>query len=253
MINNDLINLPLQLRFRRFEFKYQVPKIMADKILEDLLNYMEWDPYAVEQPDKSYQVSSLYLDSTGFSCYYEKLAGVKRRKKLRLRTYATVFEPTTKIFLEIKGKDDMVILKDRMVIDYQTVSDWLANGQSNLLTNQLSVQDEEFLKNFLWLKNYNCLLPKIMVVYKRQPLISRLDHKFRITFDSQIRAYPANQLYFSEQKTEILSDSLIMELKYNNTIPNWFHWIIQKYQLDRRPYSKYCQSIAGCHKNQQYV
>jgi len=253
MINNNLTNLLPQLRFRRFEFKYSLSKIMASKILGDLLNYMEWDPYALNQPDKSYQVSSLYFDSAGFGCYHEKLAGIKKRKKLRLRTYATVFEPTTKIFLEIKGKDDMAILKDRMVIDYQTVSDWLANGQSNFLTNQLSVQGEKFFKEFLWLKNYNCLLPKIMVIYKRQPLISRLDHKFRITFDSQIQAHPANRFYFSEQKTEILSDDLIMELKYNNTIPNWFHWIIQKYQLNRRPYSKYCQSIAGCYKNQQYV
>jgi len=253
MINNDLNNLPLQLKFRRFEFKYQLPLFLIDRIISDLLDYMEWDPFVIDRADKSYQVSSLYFDSAGLGCYHEKLAGVKKRKKFRLRTYATALEPLTKVFIEIKRKDDMAILKDRLVIDYQSHFSFLTNGQPNFAPHQMSAQEKEVLKEFLWTKNHNCLMPKIMVIYKRQPLISRLDHRFRITFDSHLQAHPANRLSFSDRKTEIFPDQAVMELKYNNIIPSWFHHLIQKYQLDRRPFSKYCRSLAGCYKNHQYV
>jgi len=250
---NDLNNLPPQLKFRRFEFKYQLPLFLIDRIISDLLNYMEWDPFVVDRDDKSYQVSSLYFDSAGLGCYHEKLAGIKKRKKFRLRTYATVLKPSTKVFIEIKRKDDMAILKDRLAIDYQSHFSFLTNGYPDLSINQMSAQEKGVLKEFLWTKSYNCLTPKIMVIYKRQPLIGRLDHRFRITFDSHLQAYPANQLSFSDRKTEIFPNQMVMELKYNNIIPSWFHRLIQKYRLDRMPFSKYCHSLAGCYKNHRYA
>ncbi|MFH1551730.1 MAG: polyphosphate polymerase domain-containing protein [bacterium] len=252
MINN-LNNLPIQLRFRRFEFKYHLPLFLVDKVISDLLHYMKWDRFVADKQDKSYKVSSLYFDSHGLGCYHEKLSGIKRRKKLRLRTYADELEPLTEVFVEIKRKDDMVILKDRLVIDYQSHFDFLKIGQPDLSVSKISVQEKEVLKEFLWTKNYNCMLPKIMVVYKRQPLISKLDHRFRITFDSQIQTYPAKELSFSNQKTEVFPDWAVMELKYNNTVPDWFHRIVQKYQLNRSPFSKYCQSLQAWHKHYKYV
>lgn len=235
-----------QLKFRRFEFKYRLPFFLVNKIMADLLNYMDWDPFVKNRPDKSYQVSSLYLDSAGLGCYYEKLAGIKKRKKLRLRFYADVFEPNTKIFVEIKRKNDMTILKDRLVIDYQSCPDFLS-GRKNFSDSPILAQEKDVLQEFLWTKKYNCLTPKIMVVYKRRPLIGRLNRRFRITFDSHLQAYLADGLYFSEHKKNILSKDVIMELKYNDTIPGWFHYIIQKYQLNRVPFSKYCKSIEGCY------
>lgn len=245
MISNFLKpTLPIKLKFRRFEFKYRLPSFVADKIMNELLNYMEWDSYVVNQPDKSYQVSSLYFDTAGFDCYHEKLAGVKDRKKLRFRTYLNKFQPATPVFLEIKRKSDMIILKDRLVSNYHSCTDFINTGQFNSV-NSLSTQEQKLLKEFLWLKNYNCLLPKLMVIYRRKPLIGRLDPGFRVTLDSQIRAYPANQLFFSQKAIEVFPRRTVMELKYNNTVPYWFHQIIQKYQLNREPFSKYCQSLEA--------
>ena len=249
MIKNILNNnQPVKLRFRRFEFKYHLPDFLANKIMADLFNYMDWDPHVINQPDKSYQVSSLYFDTAGFSCYYEKLAGVKDRKKLRLRTYATSLESETPVFLEIKGKSDAVILKDRLLSNYQDCLNFVTSGQFNS-TDGMSSQEQELLREFLWLKDYNCLLPKIMVIYKRKPLVGRLDPRFRVTFDSQLKTYPANQLFFSDKTTEVFPQKVVMELKYNNTIPYWFHRIIQKYQLNREPFSKYCQSLEAARRH----
>lgn len=254
MIKNFLKpNLPIKLRFRRFEFKYRLPVFLADKILNELLNYMEWDPYAIDQPDHFYQVNSLYFDTAGFGCYYEKIAGNKDRRKLRLRTYTDELKPETPIFLEIKRKSDMVIFKDRIILKYQDCADSIVNGQFNSLNNYHSLQDEELLKEFLWLKNYNCLLPKLMVTYKRKPLIGRIDPRFRITFDSQIKTCPTDRLFFSDKAVEVFPQGVVMELKYNNSIPHWFHWIIQKYQLNREQFSKYCQSLETSFKHYRHV
>lgn len=244
---------PLKLRFQRFEFKYRLPEYIVGKIIQDLLNHMDWDPYVAGNNDKSYQVSSLYFDTTGFGCYHEKIAGVKSRKKLRLRTYATELQPDTRVFLEIKRKNDMIVFKDRLATNYQECFHSINNGQFSRLVDHASCQDKELLKEFLWLKEYNCLLPKLMVIYKRQPLVGRIDQKFRVTFDSQLKAYPANQLFFSKRAVEVFPHSVIMELKYNDSVPYWFHQIIKKYQLNREPFSKYCQSLEASQKYYHYV
>lgn len=245
--------LPLKLRFRRFEFKYCLPDSLALRILDDLTDFMDWDPYVKDQPEKFYQVSSLYFDTANFDCYHEKLSGIKDRKKLRLRTYAVEVGPKTPVFMEIKRKSDMVILKDRLVTDYQHCFDFVDKGQAHQLIAHLSPPEQELFKEFFWLKTHNCLLPKIMVVYKRQPLFSKIDPGFRITFDSQIRAYPARHLSFSEEAAEVFKDGTVMELKYNNTIPAWFHQIVVKYQLNRQAFSKYANSLETCRNHYQHV
>ena len=195
----------------------------------------------------------MYFDSEGLGCYHEKVAGVKNRKKLRLRTYTTSLNSDVKVFVEIKRKKDMAILKDRFIINYQDYLNILSDKSLTLSNNQLSAQEKDVWKEFLWIKKYNCMTPKIMVVYNRKPLVGRINDRFRITFDSDIQAYPSDRLNFLNHKTDVLSNDVIMELKYNNTIPRWFHFIIQKHQLNRLAFSKYCKSLEACHKDHKYV
>ena len=255
MINKikEFNNLLPQLKFRRFEFKYRIPHFLVDKITADLLHYMEWDPFVINKPEKHYQVSSLYFDSEGLGCYHEKMAGVKDRKKLRLRTYSNVLSSDMKVFVEIKRKRDMAILKDRLIINYQDYLDVIHKESSAFLNNRLLTQEQDVWKEFLWTKRYNCMTPRIMVIYNRKPLVGRINNRFRITFDSNIQAFPSDQLNFTNRRRNVLSDDVIMELKYNNTIPDWFHFIIQKYQLNRVAFSKYCKSLEVCHKYYKYV
>lgn len=250
---NKLNNLVTKLKFRRFEFKYYIPRFLVDKITTDLLNYMEWDSFVANKPEKFYQVSSLYFDSEGLGCYHEKTAGIKIRKKLRLRTYATTLTSDIKIFVEIKRKSDMVVLKDRFIINYQDYLNILSDNSLIFSNKQLSTQEHDVWKEFLWTKKHNCMTPRIMVIYKRKPLMGSVNNRFRITFDSDIEAYPINRLDFLDNRISVLSRDVIMELKYDNTIPNWFHFIIQKYQLNRVAFSKYCKSLEVCHKYYKHV
>ena len=74
----------LKLHFQRFEFKYQLPVETIEGMLPQLLKYMEFDPYAAKLPNRAYTVASLYYDSAGLDCYYQKVAGVRVTKKLRI-------------------------------------------------------------------------------------------------------------------------------------------------------------------------
>jgi len=194
-------------------------------------------------------VASLYYDSAGLGVYHEKLAGVKKRKKLRLRVYDSQLLPDTNVFIEIKRKDDALVLKDRIIISYRECYNALFLGMYEPLRKSLPEQYKELFDEFLWTKEYNCLVPKVMVTYKRCPMISKIDKKFRITFDKHLTTRTANWLSLKKGGQPVEPDYVIMEVKYNNTLPEWFGNVIKDYQLERMALSKYCMSIEQCMKD----
>jgi hypothetical protein len=234
----------LKLHFQRFEMKYQFPQSRAEGIIPELLKYMEWDPYARNLPEKFYVVSSLYYDSAGLGCYYQKIAGERTRKKLRVRFYDPTLGPNTPVFAEIKRRYDTVIIKDRLVFRHQDCYDLLVNNfRPNL---SLSEHDQDTLNEFLWLKLYNGMMPQVLVSYKRKPLISQVDPNFRVTFDYDIKAQPVNWLTEKGQEVPVNPGVVIMEVKFNNILPFWFHRIIKRYNLEQKPFSKYCNALETC-------
>lgn len=237
---------PLKLHFQRFEFKYLLPEEFADILIPKLLKHMDWDPYVDSKPDKKYQVASLYFDSAGLACYYEKIAGVERRKKLRIRVYDPQILPDTKFYVEIKRKDDAVVIKDRIVSLNQDCHQAIIQDDSSKLMSDRSVEDKVFWNEFSWTMKYNCLKPKLMVIYNRAPLIGKSDKKFRVTFDTDIVAYPADWVVFNNDAVDVNPEKVILEVKYNNILPAWFHDIIKDFQLERIAFSKYCMAIEAC-------
>lgn len=234
----------LKVHFQRFEFKYQLPIETIDGMLPQLLKYMDFDPYAQKYPDGAYTVASLYYDSAGLACYYEKIEGLEIRKKLRVRFYDFNLQAETPVFLEIKRKYDNVVVKDRLPLTYQESYNLLVNNQK--FGKPLSDHDQAMLNEFLWLKLHNGMVPQNMILYDRKPLISKIDPNFRVTFDFNIRAFPANWLT-AVGPTKLVNPGIaIFEVKFNNILPFWFHQIIQQYNLQQLPFSKYCRSLEIC-------
>ncbi|MBU4332064.1 polyphosphate polymerase domain-containing protein [Patescibacteria group bacterium] len=235
------------LHFQRFEFKYPMHKPTAEKIIPALLKYMSWDPFVSGRGDKSYLVNSLYFDNSGYGCYFEKESGEKFRKKFRLRVYESEVKDDTNIFVEIKRKNNALIIKDRVHLPAKDARRILVNNKLNSYVGQISDDDMMVLKEFLWTKNYNCMMPRIMVAYRRKPLVAKTDRNVRVTFDYDIRAKLTNWFNCNNFAwKEVLPGSLILEIKYNNILPFWLHEIIQKYQLERVAFSKYCNAVRAC-------
>lgn len=229
------------LHFQRYEFKYFLPKSKADKIIPALLNYMEWDPYIKGSGRDYYPVLSLYFDSPDFGCFWDKESGIADRKKLRFRFYENNIQSSTPVFLEIKRKKDALIIKDRIKIE---PSDCAKNRLDDKLMSLLKTDsDDDFLRELIWFKKRNVLRPKIFVSYNRKALVGRVNKKFRVTFDYDIKAALAGDFLSYGRMKNIYPAGAVLEVKYDNVLPFWFQEIIQKYQLERLAFSKYCNAV----------
>lgn len=236
---------PTQLKFQRFEFKYHLPAHLVPLIKEDLFSHrMKWDPYVSDNEKKSYTVTSLYFDNAAWSCYYDKEAGLEERAKLRFRIYKPRLSGNDTIFLEIKQRHDAVTSKKRVVIPQEAYFKFLETRRLSSMLPFIGEVSRNAFRDILAFGEFNCLYPRILVQYLREPLIWEFNDRLRITFDHDIKMAGSNKLEAGSM-LNVLRRNVIMEVKYNSVLPHWFPKIIRKYELQREPYSKYGRSVES--------
>jgi len=238
--------MPERFHFHRFEFKYLIDNRYKEELINNLLQYMNYDV-----PSKNgrfhYEVLNLYLDSPDLKFYRQKMDGLMFRKKLRFRFYTFDPEQSDYIFLEIKRKKNMTFVKDRIRLSYANGIKVLRRDFSSLLQemNQLAKQQAELLSEFIYEIMRNRLESKLWVRYKRIPLLAKAN-KLRVTIDDNPVAVVAkNGFNFDPRRPHhcLFRSKSVIEIKYNGSLPFWLHNIIQSYQLFREPISKYCNAI----------
>ena len=232
------MNTSFNTHFRRFEFKYVMPRAVADRIIPQLLNYMELDKYSND--NGGYFVSSLYFDNRHLKCYHEKIDGLMNRKKLRLRTYGLNSENEEYFFFEIKRRKGAVVLKDR---DFMKPKDMM-----NFFDDFPGFLNEKkgtsvFWDELFWEKMRYNLKPRMWVGYFRKAFYSRFDEKFRVTFDFDLSMSPVDGRFELPNYKNCLDDQVVMEVKFNGTMPHWFHEILEVYRCERTSFSKYCYCV----------
>src|SRR6185312_6315455 len=99
------------LQHQRFELKYIVQENTALAVRDFVSSFLMLDKFGAKQPDFSYPIHSLYLDSDDYIFYWQTINGNKNRYKLRLRYYDE--NPEWPVFFEIKRRMNNVILKQR--------------------------------------------------------------------------------------------------------------------------------------------
>ena len=101
-------------KFNRFELKYLLPLKAAEALKHDLRANLVPDDHGDEAG--AYGLTSLYYDSPDFRFYWEKVDGIKFRRKLRIRCYAAAepLTPQTPVFVEIKQRHNRVTQKRRV-------------------------------------------------------------------------------------------------------------------------------------------
>ncbi len=230
--------------FQRFEYKYKIPLNVVEGIIPTLLKHMDFDEFSRNAPDKSYCVSSIYFDTVHLDCYHDKISGIRTRKKLRVRSYDANPSEETLVYLEIKKKYDNVVVKDRVRLKHIECKEMLFKNTYGKFS--LSENEQDVMNQFLWIKERNSMIPKNLVMYKRMAFASKVDPGFRVTIDYNIQT--SSVLWFNEKSEmiDVHKDLSILEVKFNNILPKWFHVIIQKYNLQRDALSKYCNSLELC-------
>lgn len=237
----------------RLENKYFVPNHRREELLNDMMPYLRHDKYSEERPLKAYTVRSIYLDTPVLTSYYEKLAGLKVRNKFRIRGYNKL-TPETKVFAEIKRKENDYITKDRALLFYSDINNFLYNKDMSKILNH-TVQYEKRLssaRNFFFYQVKDKLNPIINVIYEREALECKFGSGLRITLDLNIRSFLTQTCddLFEEPETEVLYPShFVLEIKYRKVLPSWVPIVINKYNLRKEAISKYVLSVDWHLKN----
>ncbi len=232
-------------QFERKEFKYYVPVEMLEPLRQRILTHMEHDPFCLELPEKRYTVRSIYFDTRNLLFYFEKLDGLKIRKKLRVRTYNSS-HPDSIAFLEIKRKIGGTIFKERAQISLAETPNLMNGAQLHLTSNQPGFIERAALNKFVYLFKRLKLEPKALITYEREALKGLIDPLFRVTFDFNVRSYPHPDLeeIFREQDLRILANQVfILEVKFYERMPVWIRNIIRDFKLHVQPISKYCNGL----------
>ncbi len=230
-------------KFNRFELKYLLTLQQAERFKSVLSRYLSPDEYGDSRGQ--YTLSSLYYDSPDYRCYWEKVDGIRFRRKLRIRQYETgaALTADTPVFVEIKQRVDRATQKRRALLPYWQALQLCDQRQ---MPEQVAPENQAFLEEvYAYLWRYN-LRPAGIVRYQRQAFIgTTYDIGLRVTFDTFLTGQ-TNPLRLEAPPSELslLNPNLtIMEIKVNERIPIWLTALIAAQNMQLIRISKYCRSI----------
>lgn len=227
---------------RRFEWKYRVPAELVTELTEALQPQTEPDSHCITSPDGAYPVRSLYYDTPDLRFYHEKKDGVRIRRKLRVRHYGEDL-----YFLEIKRKINKKVVKERVSVRRSEITGALNGVEPAVLMLGRSESDLRTLERFRFNMKSLALLPAVLVTYRRRALVGRLEPQLRITLDSDLRGrkHPGQDALFDDGELCPFEGRSVLELKFSRP-PRWLMDLVSEFQLQREPYSKYCEGIDRC-------
>lgn len=226
-----------------FEYKYLIPVSMYPKIKKAMLPFLTLDNNAIQNKSKHYTVRSLYYDTPQLQYYFEKIEGVKVRKKIRIRVYDDYFDEKI-AYLEIKRKNENYISKDRSSLLFRNLDNFFETRKVEqlIICTESDGRAVDNAKKFLFYLNHENLHPTSLITYEREPFVSRFDGNLRITFDKNLRFLTNTNYYriFEESNLQsVLKNKIIIEIKFNRSVPTWLKNIISRYDLKRTSLSKY--------------
>ena len=236
-------------RLERREHKYHLSPALVPALREALRTYCVLDGYA-DPTTGSYAIDSLYLDSPDFAFFKAYAQEHENRFKLRIRTYPG--SPGAPVFVEAKHRANEAVYKLRGKLD---AADWASR-----LASPTTEDSSDALQHFTALATRYDARPVTVVRYRREAWISTIDPYARVTFDTHVRAAQSDSLSFppaddagttwracdSAAHFSEPSSSVILELKFlASAIPRWMIALVQRFDLDRRAFSKYGAAIRA--------
>ena len=226
-------------KFSRYEFKYLLTESVAKEIEREVSYFMDYDGYVHPEMGNRYTVRSLYFENEQLSNFNEKVDGIKKRKKYRLRSYSSKVDHSIPVFFEEKGRVNQRTYKNRTQIKYEHLN-LFTECVSNLQLKEI-YSNNKLIEVFSYERIKKNLYPLVLIEYERRPYINKYGLLFRMTFDSNIRAMLSSSLYSSNEHNVwklCRPGYTILEVKFERSIPPWFHRIVQCYNLSRISISK---------------
>ncbi len=178
-----------------------------------------------------YRVRSLYFDNYEDKVLREKVNGYLYREKFRIRYYN---DDTSFMRLEKKSKVNGLCMKETVLLTKEECNSIMLKDFKVLRDSGYPLCRELYAKI-----NYQLLRPKNIVDYIRKPFIYRAGN-VRITVDFDIRGSLNIENFLNcDSSCFIPTREMILEVKYDNFLPQVIRDIVQinnRYQVS---YSKY--------------
>jgi hypothetical protein len=234
---------PTLRSFNRFELKYLASQRLADRLRDELTARLDADLHSSEG---TYPVWSRYYDTTDLRFYWEKIEGIRFRRKLRIRHYGLPAELTadTPVWVEIKQRVNRVTQKRRARLPYaEAVA--LCGGEERPGSEP---GDAAVVEEVLAMVGDFDLKPTTVVGYVRQPFVGRDEEiGLRVTIDSRVRGRDRDLdlRIEAENRFIVRPDLSVVEVKVNERVPYWLTDRIARHNMQLIRMSKYCQSVEA--------
>lgn len=215
----------------RHEWKHEINQADLLVLRQRLRAVANPDPHAI---DGKYLIRSLYFDNAADKALREKLDGVSRREKFRIRYYN---EDTSLIHLEKKSKigglgkkesAGLTVVQAQDIVDGSL--DWMADSSEELIY-------ELYVK-----MRTQGLRPKTIVDYTREPFIFGPGN-VRVTLDYHIRTGSCCSDFLNPDCPTIPAGKapIILEVKWDSYLPDIIRDAVRLPGRRVTAFSKYAQ------------
>ena len=224
----------------RFEVKYAIDCRDVSILLGELQGYLVPDEHS--DPERGYSLYSVYWDSPDLGFFWEKIEGLKYRRKLRFRRYVGGDD----VHLEIKQRTDRTLQKRRLRMPADEVDRLfagLAAGDGSLPSEPV----DPVVTEAAILCHRHRLAPRIGVRYQRRAFNGVYEPGLRVTFDTRVQYRRVEQGTavepFDVGKYIVDPRTAIMEVKFTGLVPLWLARTLTRFNLQMIRMSKYCSAV----------
>ena len=220
----------------RHEMKFEISYVEYMILRGRLKAFLQLDKHTVSP--EGYFIRSIYFDSYNLNALEEKNSGIMKREKYRIRYYNGNMD---KCMLECKIKQGTRIQKESCPITKQQAEDLIAG---NVQCEKL-LTDDLYRRLCLKIKNEG-YKAKVVVDYIREAYVYPLSN-LRITFDKELASGCVENFRESKRNIpNIYSDKkMILEVKYDEIIPQHISQILSSVRMVRCAASKYTMCIMN--------
>lgn len=229
----------------RHELKYIVDEREIRLVISRIKEIMKTDKY---HPEGKYRIRSIYFDDIWDSALRQNIEGISPRSKYRIRIYN---EDKSCIHLEQKIKNNDLTKKKSCFLSIDECEQ-LMRGKLNRI---LPGEDRKVLINLRLKMLRDCFRPRMIVEYERTAFTYK-DGNVRVTFDKNLAASQYIERLWAKElpKRPIISEGqCIMEVKYDEFIPNYIKHALNTGKMERVAFSKYtlCRLYERSGKNSE--
>ena len=216
----------------RHELKYRIGCAQYIELRNRLRTVMRSDVHT--DVDGRYLIRSIYFDNYMDKALREKIDGVSRREKFRIRYYNDDFSYIT---LEKKVKNNALCMKSDAEITKEECQNLLEGRLKWMRGHPSQLVQELYAK-----MHYQLLYPRVLVSYIREPYVYDAGN-VRVTFDSDIRTTLYHRHFLEEKVADISTADqpwdMILEVKYDAFLPTIIRDILQTNTIRQQAFSKY--------------